>query len=97
MKVGLVLPVTGEQATRENITQVAKDAENEGRYFTCFLFNCNSAKLDILTRIRLKFQIHLFLLVISIDMSSLILISEFRIALLFLYPINREKSMTKSR
>jgi probable F420-dependent oxidoreductase len=30
MKVGLVLPVTGEQATRENITQVAKDAENEG-------------------------------------------------------------------
>ena len=30
MKVGLVLPVTGIQATRENITQVAKDAENEG-------------------------------------------------------------------
>jgi probable F420-dependent oxidoreductase len=30
MKVGLVLPVTGEQATRENITQVANDAENEG-------------------------------------------------------------------
>lgn len=30
MKVGLVLPVTGQQATRENITQVAMDAEKEG-------------------------------------------------------------------
>ncbi|HEY7082634.1 MAG TPA: TIGR03619 family F420-dependent LLM class oxidoreductase [Nitrososphaeraceae archaeon] len=30
MKVGILLPVTGQQATRENITQVAKDAENEG-------------------------------------------------------------------
>jgi probable F420-dependent oxidoreductase len=30
MKVGLVLPVTGKQATRENITQIAKDAEKEG-------------------------------------------------------------------
>lgn len=30
MKVGILLPVTGEQATRESITQVAKEAENEG-------------------------------------------------------------------
>lgn len=30
MKVGLVLPVTGRQATRENITNVAMDAEKEG-------------------------------------------------------------------
>ena len=30
MKVGLLLPVTGPQATQENITQVAKDAEKEG-------------------------------------------------------------------
>ena len=30
MKVGLVLPVTGPQATRDNITQVARDAEKEG-------------------------------------------------------------------
>lgn len=30
MKVGLVLPVTGTQASRENITQVATDAEKEG-------------------------------------------------------------------
>lgn len=30
MKVGLVLPVTGRQATRENITHVAMDAEKEG-------------------------------------------------------------------
>ncbi len=30
MKVGLVLPVTGKQATKENITQVARDAEKEG-------------------------------------------------------------------
>lgn len=30
MKVGILLPVTGQQATRENITQVAKEAENEG-------------------------------------------------------------------
>ncbi|MDW0147966.1 MAG: hypothetical protein QOK59_04680 [Nitrososphaeraceae archaeon] len=29
MKVGILLPVTGQQATRENITQVAKEAENE--------------------------------------------------------------------
>ena len=30
MKVGILLPVTGQEATRENITQVAKEAENEG-------------------------------------------------------------------
>lgn len=30
MKVGILLPVTGQQATRENIIQVAKEAENEG-------------------------------------------------------------------
>lgn len=29
MKVAILLPVTGQQATRENITQVAKEAENE--------------------------------------------------------------------
>jgi hypothetical protein len=29
MKVGILLPVTGQQATKENITQVAKEAENE--------------------------------------------------------------------
>lgn len=30
MKVGILLPVTGQQATRENISHVAKEAENEG-------------------------------------------------------------------
>jgi probable F420-dependent oxidoreductase len=30
MKIGIVLPVTGLQGTRENITQMAKDAEKEG-------------------------------------------------------------------
>jgi hypothetical protein len=29
MKVRILLPVTGQQATRQNITQVAKEAENE--------------------------------------------------------------------
>jgi probable F420-dependent oxidoreductase len=30
LKVGLVLPQTGQQATRENVIQMAKNAENEG-------------------------------------------------------------------
>ena len=30
MKVGIVLPIAGEQATRENIIQIAKQAEKEG-------------------------------------------------------------------
>ena len=30
MKVGLVLPQAGQQATRENVIQMAKNAESEG-------------------------------------------------------------------
>jgi hypothetical protein len=30
MKVGVLLPVTGQQATKENISHVAEEAENEG-------------------------------------------------------------------
>jgi alkanesulfonate monooxygenase SsuD/methylene tetrahydromethanopterin reductase-like flavin-dependent oxidoreductase (luciferase family) len=30
LKVGLVLPQTGQQATRENVIQMAKNAESEG-------------------------------------------------------------------
>ena len=30
MKVGMVLPQAGQQATRENVIQMAKNAENEG-------------------------------------------------------------------
>ena len=30
MKVGLVLPQAGQQATRENVVQIAKSAEGEG-------------------------------------------------------------------
>jgi hypothetical protein len=30
MKIGIVLPVTGLQGTRENITQMAKDTEKDG-------------------------------------------------------------------
>ena len=30
MKVGIVLPEAGQQATRENVIQAAKEAEKEG-------------------------------------------------------------------
>jgi hypothetical protein len=30
LKVGLVLPQSGQQATRENVIQVAKNAQSEG-------------------------------------------------------------------
>ena len=40
MKVGLVLPQAGQQATRENVVQMAKNAESEG-FDSLWVFEVN--------------------------------------------------------
>jgi hypothetical protein len=44
MKVGMVLPEAGQQATRENIVQAAKQAEEEG--FEMAPVKCSYATLQ---------------------------------------------------